>query len=44
MEAMKMEINVNAPNDETEVVVEKLLVKPGDSIKAGSRLVLLRKS
>lgn len=43
LEAMKLEINVNAPEDLKEAKVEKLLVAPGDAIKAGGKLALLRK-
>lgn len=43
LEAMKLEINVNAPEDLSNAKVEKLLISPGDSIKAGQKLVLLRK-
>ena len=43
LEAMKLEINVNAPEDLKEAKVEKLLVAPGDAIKAGEKLALLRK-
>ena len=44
LEAMKLEINVNAPEDVGNAKVEMLLVRPGDSIKSGGRLALLRKS
>lgn len=45
LEAMKLEINVNAPEDlADEAKVEKVLVMPGDSIKAGGRVALLRKN
>lgn len=43
LEAMKLEINVNTPEDVKEAKVEKLLVAPGDAIKAGQKLALLRK-
>ena len=43
LEAMKLEINVNSPEDIKEAKVEKLLVAPGDAIKAGQKLALLRK-
>lgn len=43
LEAMKLEINVNTPEGVKEAKVEKLLVTPGDAIKAGGRLALLRK-
>ena len=42
LEAMKLEINVNAPEDQKKAKVEKLLVQPGETIKAGGRIVLLR--
>ena len=42
--AMKLEINVNTPEDLKQAKVEKLLVAPGDAIKAGGRLALLRKT
>lgn len=44
LEAMKLEINVNAPDDQKPAKVEKLLVQPGDTIKAGGRIALLRQS
>jgi biotin carboxyl carrier protein len=46
---MKLEIAVKTPDPVVEalqagrVKVEKVLVKPGDTVHAGSRLVLLRK-
>ncbi|KAG8627533.1 hypothetical protein KVT40_005016 [Elsinoe batatas] len=43
LEAMKLEIGVNAPDDLMEgTKVEKLLVLPGETIKAGGRIALLR--
>ena len=42
IEAMKLEINVNAPDDLKSAKVEKLLVQPGETIKAGGRIALLR--
>ncbi|KAK5172580.1 uncharacterized protein LTR77_002700 [Saxophila tyrrhenica] len=42
LEAMKLEINVNAPDDLGKAKVERLLVKPGETIKAGGRIALLR--
>ena len=42
LEAMKLEINVNAPDDLGTAKVEKLLVQPGETIKAGGHLALLR--
>ena len=47
LEAMKLEISVKTPNSivKTErLTVEKILVKPGDTVTAGSYLVLLRKT
>jgi len=43
LEAMKLEINVNAEADMVGMKVEKLLVKPNDVIDAGKPLILLRK-
>jgi biotin carboxyl carrier protein len=42
LEAMKMEINVDTPPDWSEAKVERVLVQPGDVVKAGDRLALLR--
>lgn len=39
---MKMEINVDVPSDWSEAKVERVLVQPGDVVKAGDRLALLR--
>ncbi|PVI05424.1 hypothetical protein DM02DRAFT_584445 [Periconia macrospinosa] len=50
LEAMKLEIAVKTPDSVVESVkakgvkTEKILVKPGDTVQAGSHLVLLRKS
>ena len=44
LEAMKLEINVNTPEDAENAKVEKMLVRPGDAVKAGEKLALLRKS
>ena len=47
---MKLEIAVKTPDSVVEelqkgkVKVEKLLVKPGDTVSAGGHLALLRKS
>jgi urea carboxylase len=44
---MKLEIAVKTPDSLAKVGklrVEKLLVKPGDTVTAGEHLVLLRKS
>jgi urea carboxylase len=46
LEAMKLEIAVKTPDSLKKagtVKVEKLLVKPGDTVTAGGHLVLLRK-
>jgi urea carboxylase len=42
LEAMKLEINVNAADDLKRSKVEKLLVQPGETVKAGGRIALLR--
>lgn len=45
LEAMKLEINVCVPDDGDgggEVVVEKVLVEPGETIRAGGRIALVR--
>ncbi|KAI9708108.1 MAG: hypothetical protein M1820_004312 [Bogoriella megaspora] len=45
LEAMKLEIAVRATDSTaTGTVVEKLLVSPGDTVKAGAKLVLLKTS
>lgn len=44
LEAMKLEINVNAESSMASATVEKLLVKPNDVVEAGKPLVLLRKA
>lgn len=43
LEAMKLEINVNAESGMAGAKVEKLLVKPNDVVDAGKPLILLRK-
>ena len=43
LEAMKLEINVNAEDHMAGMKVEKVLVKPNDVIEAGRPLMLLRK-
>lgn len=43
LEAMKLEINVNADANMADTKVEKLLVKPNDVVEAGKPLMLLRK-
>ena len=42
LEAMKLEINVDVPDSMPRSKVEKVLVKPGDVVKAGDRIALLR--
>lgn len=42
LEAMKLEINVNVPDDSAKATVEKILVEPGDIVKAGEKIALLR--
>lgn len=47
LEAMKLEIAVKTPESalaEGGAKVEKILVKPGDTVQAGSHLALLRKN
>ena len=44
LEAMKLEIPVKAEPDLDGCLVEKVLVKPNDVVKAGKPLVLVRKS
>lgn len=44
LEAMKLEINVNVPEDLKNAKVEKLLVQPGETVKAGAHLALIRQS
>ncbi|KAL5375797.1 hypothetical protein DPSP01_010904 [Paraphaeosphaeria sporulosa] len=47
LEAMKLEISVKSPEPATKagkLKVEKLLVKPGDTVMAGGHLALLRRS
>ena len=45
LEAMKLEIAIKTPEDlAAGTTIEKLLVMPGDTVKAGGRLALLRKS
>jgi urea carboxylase len=44
---MKLEIAVKTPkavSDKANMKVEKVLVKPGDTVTAGAHLALLRKS
>jgi urea carboxylase len=42
LEAMKLEINVNAAEDVGKAKVEKILVTPGETVKAGGKIALLR--
>ncbi|EME47721.1 hypothetical protein DOTSEDRAFT_51063 [Dothistroma septosporum NZE10] len=43
LEAMKLEINVNAAESmASSTIVEKVLVEPGDAVKAGGKIALLR--
>jgi len=42
LEAMKLEINVQAPDDVGKGKIEKLLVQPGETVKAGGRIALVR--
>lgn len=44
LEAMKLEINVDVPQEWAEGIVEKVLVQPGEVVKAGDRLALVRLS
>ncbi|KAL9097724.1 MAG: hypothetical protein Q9165_000050 [Trypethelium subeluteriae] len=45
LEAMKLEIAVKVPDDTTTgTTVEKLLVMPGDTVKAGGKLALLKRT
>ena len=43
LEAMKLEINVNAEEEMVGGKVEKLLVRPGDVVSAGKKIILIRK-
>lgn len=43
LEAMKLEINVPAGMEALGGVIEKVLVREGEVIEAGARLVLIRK-
>lgn len=42
LEAMKLEINVNAPDNLEGASIEMLLVQPGETIKAGGHIALVR--
>ena len=46
LEAMKLEINVNAPESVADgtAMIEKLLIEPGETIRAGGRIALVRKT
>jgi biotin carboxyl carrier protein len=47
LEAMKLEIAVKTPDSVAKsntLTIEKILVKPGDTVTAGSHLALLRKA
>lgn len=48
LEAMKLEISVRLPEDlvtaaSPPTTVEKVLVRPGDTVKAGGRIALVRR-
>ncbi|TIA18458.1 hypothetical protein D6C81_05094 [Aureobasidium pullulans] len=42
LEAMKLEIAVNAPTDQKSAKVERLLVAPGETVNAGAHIALLK--
>lgn len=42
LEAMKLEIAVNASTDQKSAKVERLLVAPGETVNAGARIALLK--
>ncbi|KAK4890804.1 hypothetical protein LTR27_010505 [Elasticomyces elasticus] len=42
LEAMKLEINVQAPEDVKKGKIEKLLIRPGETVKAGGHIALIR--
>lgn len=42
LEAMKLEISVNAPADQKPAKVERLLVAPGETVNAGAHIALLK--
>lgn len=44
LEAMKMEVNVNADGRSDGAIVEKLLVVPNDIVQSGKPLILARES
>lgn len=44
LEAMKLEVNVNAPEGIGKAKVKKLLTMPGETINAGGRIALLKSS
>lgn len=41
LEAMKLEINVHAPEDLKGGKLAKVLVRPGDTVKAGGHIALV---
>ena len=43
LEAMKLEVAVRGEGESAKGKIEKLLVRPGDVVKAGDPLVLVRK-
>lgn len=43
LEAMKMEIDVAVPDKATGAIVERLLIKPGDTVESGQVLAIARK-
>lgn len=42
LEAMKMEITIKAEERHAGCKIERILVRPNDTVKAGDALVLLR--
>lgn len=42
LEAMKLEIAVNASADQKAATIEKLLVAPGETVNAGAHIALLK--
>ena len=42
LEAMKMEINMDVPAGSADAKVERVLVQPGEVVKAGDHLALLK--
>lgn len=41
LEAMILEINIKAPDDQAQTKAENLLVQPGETIRAAGRIALL---